>query len=97
MLQKVIQDGQEKKERVNCKLHLNAIVLEIPMKSGFLAFQDVDISSFLEMCNDIFNLALAKICVHCNFFSKHCHVEMDSDPLNHFGDGFFLRHGNGKR
>ena len=65
------------------------------MKSGFLAFQDVDISSFLEMCNDVFNLALAKICVHSNFFSKHC--QMDSDPLNHFEDVFFLRHGDGKR
>ena len=58
MLHKVIQ---EKKERVNCKLHLNAIILERPMKGGFLAFRDVDISSFLEMCNDVSDLVLADV------------------------------------
>jgi len=88
---------KQKGEGVNCKLYLDVIVLEGAMKGGSFAFQDVDLAGFLEIREDVSDLALVEICVHSNFFTRYCCVEMDNDPLNSFRDGLPSRHGGGKR
>ena len=57
---------------------------------------NIDIPSFLEMCEDVVDLPLANIGVHSNFLRCHLDAEPDYDPLDGSRYCFSWRHIDGK-
>jgi hypothetical protein len=76
-------------------MYLDIVITECPVQMKAWPLGVLDIASVLEVCKDPLNRALADISVHRDFIQIHDRTEANDYPLNIFGNGFALNHGEG--